>query len=471
MKMISAGSANILNYAPYSRNCNLGNTGRRYLAPVPSLADVQLFVNFGSVRPTSFEFTIIDICHPARSGVLTPGCYVVGWNGSYWYGVFKQFSSTEAYDSFIIAMTTGSKTFFSEQYQVETECDTLTKISVCYPSNYNSEDVNGIYIGLPDTSQPYSGRPSVFYHHNFWTRQGEIVEMSNKITFTSNAKKNFASSLTKLFEFRPELVPGWYKDYLLSVYFRGDILINGTHTLVTDLAFEDVDVDYWKPYAVLGKEVKGGFGCAPFVCDENDCAPEVCVPVSFVPPTFPDAIAGYPYSKDIFLSGTGPFSVYGTEGLPAWMEASISGATLTLSGTPTSADAGQGVINFSVMNSCGDQSVTEGSIVVTEEPPVVQIGGTVLGTTRSVVVNISQSIPCDVTLGIRGTYDQDGVPTEFFVNVTIPAGSTSKTQSVAIDHYVISCIKPTTAGGTTYETSRICGEINYQFILQISNPC
>lgn len=269
--MIQAGNVPILKFAAYSRNCNTGTCGRKYLAPVPSLADIQLFVNFGNSKPASFEIAVIDVYKPINNSVVTSTDYLIGWSGSYWYGIFRGIVTGPDYHAFLIALITPTQTFFSEQYCSSSDCGILTKISVCYPYNYNDEDLNGIYIGAPDPSKPIEGNAVLFYQHNFWTRQGEIYETSNKITFTGNYKKNFATSLIKNFEFRPELVPGWYKDYLLSVYFRGNILIDGTPAIVTDVNFEDVDVDYWKAYAVLGKEIKGGFGCSPYICS-GPCA-------------------------------------------------------------------------------------------------------------------------------------------------------------------------------------------------------
>lgn len=376
MKMINAGTANILNYAPYSRNCNLGQCGRHYLAPIPSLYDVQLFVNFGTMKPTGFEFTIIDLCNPSRSAVVTSGIYLIANNGVYWYGIFKNFSSSADYSSFIISLTTGAQTFFSEQYQLPSECDTLVKVNVCYPYNYNAEDTNGIYIGEPDLSKGYSGLPTIFYHHNFWTRQGEIVETQNKITFTSNAYKNFATTLNKSYEFRPELVPGWYKDYLLSVYFRGDILINGVHALVTEINFDDVDVDYWKAYAVLGKQVKGGFGCAPFVCVDDVIPPPPppppCVPVSYTINSLGSPVVGFLYSKTVAITGDTPLTLTILD-KPDWLtNVSITGSTLIIEGTPATGDIGTANLSFNISNACGQKSFT-GSITV--NPAGAQISG------------------------------------------------------------------------------------------------
>lgn len=354
--MTYAGAANILNFAPYSKNCNLGQCGHNYVAPIPTLADVQLFVNFGLIQPPAFELTIINLCAPYQSNTATTDCFVIGWNGSYWYGIFKNITSAANYNTFLISLTTGTQTYFSEQYQIPNACDTLTKVSVCYPANYNDEDLNEIFIGSPDPSQTIMGNPAIFYHHNFWTRQGEVRETSNKVTFTASIYKNFASILEKRFEFRPELVPGWYKDYLLSVYFRGDILINDSHALVADLNFEDVDVDYWKAYAVLGKQIKGAFGCTSYVCTTTDCIPvppPVCIPV-YITGSFPNAVVGKAYSASFLFYGSAPFSVSGVT-VPTWLSSSLVGNTLTFSGTPTSEDVGSSPIGFTAVNDCGTQ--------------------------------------------------------------------------------------------------------------------
>lgn len=391
MKLLNAGTANILNYAPYSRNCNLGGCRRLYYVPVPTLADVEIFVNFGPIKPASVDFTLINLCSPFDHQTINSDCFIIAYNGSYWYGIYKSFTATTPYNIYLFACAVSyeggtNATFFSEQYQNGSDCDVLTKVSVCYPNNYNSEDINGIYVGQRDTSQTYSGKVSMFYQHNFWVRDAEIIETGNKITFTSNPYKSFASKLNKTFEFRPgELVPGWYKDYLLSVYFRGNILINGLATQVTDLNFENVDegADIWKAYCVLGKEIKGAFGCVGIICPDDDC---ICYPATLPDITFADAMVGIPYSKTIPLGGTAPFQFVITAAvdlmfpydfpydfdapipgsIPAWMTGIIVGANLVLSGTPTSGDVGSSPINFTITNDCSSVDFNNDSTITVE---------------------------------------------------------------------------------------------------------
>jgi hypothetical protein len=297
---------------------------------------------------------------------MSSGCYIIAYSGSYWYGVFKNFTTTAEYRSFVVAAVTNTNTFFSAQYQVENSCETLTKVSVCYPYNYNAEDTNEIYIGEPDSSQIVEGNSDVFYHHQFWTRQGEIIETQNKISFTANFKKNFASTLNKLFEFRPEPVPGWYKDYLLSVYFRGDILINDTHTLVTDLNFEDIDVDYWVAYAVLTKQVKGSFGCAPYACP-NDC---VCVPVAIQSIAVPGAIQDQAWAFSIPFTGTSTVDIVNIT-KPDWITTPhIVGSNVVLSGTPGIDDIlAPNTVSFTLVNPCGTVDYSHNISVEIPPPP------------------------------------------------------------------------------------------------------
>ena len=470
--MISAGSAAITEWAKYNRNCNVGLCRHKYIAPVPSLYEVTLFINFGTVKPDALEWTIINLCQPYKSNPLTTNCFIIAYNGRYWYGVFTQFKSTEDYSSFIIAASTGSETFFSEQYQVENPCETLTKISVCYPSNYNADDTNGIYIGAPDLSQSYSGKKEIFYRHNFWTRQGEIIETQNKITFTSNSKRNFATTLTRQFEFRPELVPGWYKDYLLSVYFRGNILINDNPAIVTDINFEDVDVDYWKAYAVLGKEVKGGFGCSPIECPPPVC---VCYPPSISDVIFEPAVIGVVYNKIIPVTGTGPFELSNIS-LPSWVQIQPSGNNVIITGTPGAVMDGT-PISFTITNECGAFNFSNANgITVVEAPPPppesVEITGTITDLVRNIRVQFDygDTVPFDVLFALTVVND-DGINyIPHSVGVQVLAGQNNGTVYNAVPDHV-SCIQPSTEGGTTFEHTEEYNGTSYHFLLTIVNPC
>lgn len=275
MKMINAGNAELTDYSKYIYNCIRTKCQSPYPVPLPDISGLQLFVNFGTKKPTEYVFTLIDRCTYGQTMEVQPNCHIIAHTGQYWYGVFNDFSQT-TYEAFVVSMEVtfedNSKVrYFSEQYIVPPACGPLTMVSVCYPRNYNSEDPNGVYVGEPSEDYPISGSMDVRYQHKYWVQGGEVVEVQNKITFNSNSKRNFTSTLNKIFEFRTELVPGFYKNYLLAVYFRGNFYINNTETKASELLFENVleDADLWKPYVKLDKEIKGAFGCAPTECLEN----------------------------------------------------------------------------------------------------------------------------------------------------------------------------------------------------------
>ena len=275
MKMIKAADGfSIFDYPKVIYNCNVGKCKRPYVVPLPLFSDLQLYINFGDKKPISIQFSVFNRCSRGSTS-LNAECFLIANNGSYWYGVFTKFLPIIDYPVFVVAAecnyedeTTGI--FYSQEYSIAEPCANLSKLSVCYPDNYNAEDINGIYVGEINNAENFIGNSTLRYQHKFWVRDAEIIEISNKITFVSNAKKNFGSTLNKIFELRAELVPGWYKDYLVSVYFRGNFLFNETPTKASELSCENIleEADLWKPYVKIDKEIKGFFGCALITCQE-----------------------------------------------------------------------------------------------------------------------------------------------------------------------------------------------------------
>lgn len=367
MKMINAGTALITDYSNFQYNCILSRCKRKFFVPVPTLADVQLYVNFGPNKPESLVWTLIEACAYDSTGPLESGCFKIAFNGTDWYGVFRNFSSTSNFNLFSIGLVvtyedSSTVTFFSEQYELPTAgCAPFTKISVCYPTNYNADDINGIYVGQHDTEETYSGDENLIYQHRFWVRDAEVIEAQNQITFKANSSRNFATTLNKIFEFRYELVPGWYKDYLLSVFFRGNFIIGETATKASELNFENVleEADLWKAYVKLDKELKGSFGCAAIEC--GPICPDVpCVPVTMELGALPEAYIGEPFEYTHPILGTAPFSLDVTS-KPGWMTVAIVGSNVVFSGTPD--EAGTGDVVFEVTNECGEQPVSADYVV------------------------------------------------------------------------------------------------------------
>lgn len=79
--------------------------------------------------------------------------------------------------------------------------------------------------------------------------------------------------------------------------------------------------------------------------------PEECVQISFGTILIPDANVGQPYYKTIPFTGTLP-AVITTATKPAWLNLTLSGNNLILSGTPYAGDAGSNISVTIGMNNC-----------------------------------------------------------------------------------------------------------------------
>ena len=280
-------------YAGYIHNCQRNaQCEPSYLAPLPGVPYLELYVPFGSAKPLTMEFHLVDICDGSQEQIF-PSNFVAGQDpDGNWYGVFKYFNApiTDR-TSFVVWLSsivfTGTsyveRTFFSEALMVE-PCAPLTKIKACQPelATTTGFDVNGLYYGLPQNAD-YLGNASVRYFHIAYVRQGKVRELSNKATFKSSLLRNFRTTVEKVHQLETELVPKWYKDELLAIYARGAISVNdGATMLVSDLNFEAINDDdlTWKPYAQLKATYRLYFGC-----DESDC-PECCSPVVLLASAF-----------------------------------------------------------------------------------------------------------------------------------------------------------------------------------------
>jgi hypothetical protein len=274
-------------YAAHVHNCQRNaRCEPPYMAPVPGVPYVQVYVDFGAYKPTSVEFRVVDHCTGTVQQIF-PANYVVGQTPEEnWYGVFKSFAEpvipVTAFVVYLSAMleTNGEpieRTYFSEMMVVE-PCAPLTKIKACQPAGATTTgfDVNGLYYGEP-VNEDFLGNAAVRYFHIAYVRLGKVREMSNKGTFKSSLTRNFRSTIEKIHQVETELVPKWYKDELLAIYARGAISVNdGPTYLVSDLNFEALNDDdlIWKPYAQLKQTHRLYFGCDDGACQEC-CSPIV----------------------------------------------------------------------------------------------------------------------------------------------------------------------------------------------------
>lgn len=272
-------------YAPYVSNCNRNpSCVLSYAAPLPSVANLQLYVNFGSTKPATMEFKLINICNGDTEQIFSSN-YVAGQDSEgNWYGVFKYFNAPAgAITSFVVWLSSfvntnaglQEQTYFSELLLVE-PCQALMKIKACQPASATTTafDYNGVYYGLPQNVD-YLGISEVRYFHTAWVRSGKVVETAFKATFTGSVTRNFRTQVDKTLQFQCEIVPKWYKDELLAIFTRGKVQIDdANYYLLSDLAFTGLNDDdaMWKPWAVFTASFRGFYGC-----DDSECI-ECCSP-------------------------------------------------------------------------------------------------------------------------------------------------------------------------------------------------
>lgn len=279
-------AAAITSYTSYVHNClRNAKCEPSWLAPLPGVPYLQLYVDYGSTKPVTVEFELRDVCADATEQIF-PSNYIVGQTPEgNWYGVFKYFNTPMAsVTSFVVwhsaLVQSGEilveKTYFSQMLVVE-PCLPLTKVKSCHPEGATDTgfDVNGLYYGLP-VNEDFLGLDGIRYFHIAYVRLGKVREMSNKATFKSSLVANFRTTIEKIWQLETELVPQWYKDVLLAIYSRGAISVNdGPAMLVSDLNFEAINDDdvTWKPFAQLKQTFRLYYGC-----DASECI-ECCSPI------------------------------------------------------------------------------------------------------------------------------------------------------------------------------------------------
>lgn len=287
MKMINTPAAVLPTvYPSYVHNCKRNRACEPgYLAPLPGVPYLQLYVEFGTTKPVTMDFEIIDTC-TGNIEQIFPSNYVAGKTpDGTWYGVFKYFNTPALpVTSFVVWLssfvqvgdTLQEKTFFSEMLVVE-PCAPLMKIKACQPEGATTTgfDTNDVYYGLP-TNLDYLGISAIRFFHIAYVRLGKVRELSNKATFKSSLVANFRTIVEKIHQLETELVPKWYKNELLAIYARGAVQIDDVKTwIVSELAFEALNDDdlTWKPFAQLKETFRLYFGC-----DDSECV-ECCSPI------------------------------------------------------------------------------------------------------------------------------------------------------------------------------------------------
>ncbi len=287
------GSGSISNYGSYISNCTKNQAP--YRVPVNSLADVQLYINIGTVKPTTVGYELIHTCGSLAGTIetITPANYVVGQDSdNNWYAVFKNFliDSGINLSCFVVAITVDSQIYFSEEYCIE-PCLSLTEIKGCY-GNLDpllSYDCEGVYFGYHAGTDTVLGDAAVRYEHKLLLRDAEVYLSQIKNTFKQGRTRNFRTEKEKLFQFNAEFVPVWYLSEIDAVFYRGEVYIDSTKYLVNETAYELIEEckKLWQPVATLKESCYQSFSCEADPCAlpvTECCDPEItAVVVSEVP--------------------------------------------------------------------------------------------------------------------------------------------------------------------------------------------
>lgn len=270
MKMIP-GSGTTLDYPNFTSNCAKGQ--RNYKIPITSLADVQLYIDFGASDPGDVaSYDLIHTCGAliGTTEPVTPTAYVIGQDPTLnFYGVFQGFSETTTATCFIIAITVGDVIYFSEEYCFE-PCKDLTLVKGCY-GNLDpliSFDAEGIYFGQSQGGT--LGDASVVYEHKFYMRDVEVSLNGIKNDFKQGLTRTFRTESTHLFLFWGEFVPAWYLRHVDGVFRRGEVFVgdDGTKYLLDSTLYENIDDCFkaWRPAALFKESHNNSFSCEVDPC-------------------------------------------------------------------------------------------------------------------------------------------------------------------------------------------------------------
>lgn len=285
------GSGTISNYGSYISNCTKGQMP--YKIPVNLLTDVQLYINIGFTKPDTVLYQLIHTCGPyageVETLVTTEYSVIQDYNGR-WYGVFKNFTGTvNPLSCFVIAITLSfadvEKIYFSEEYCIDDSCgQELSELNGCY-GNLDSKlsfDCNGVYFGTHAGEDAPMGNPEVVYNHKLFLRGVEVSLSGTRHVFSQGRTRTFRSERNRQYEFYAELIPEWYMPEVEAVFFRGEVIIDGTKYLLNETDFSRVEPckKMWKPAATFKDSCYQSYSC-----EVDPCAPpviECCNPSSLV---------------------------------------------------------------------------------------------------------------------------------------------------------------------------------------------
>jgi len=377
MKLIYAGQGeSAKNFDELLFNCTRNKACQRpFFVPVNNFLDILFYAELPGI-PSLVDIEVFNVCDlGGELGSAVSTSYIMGdkIDETQFFGVFGGLVVTPpvgtVYSKFFFKFTFTvdgiDHVYWSEMFEFEV-CEELVLIKGCYPFETNSEavDCNGIYYGSTFTTTV--GDITVRYEHKAFVRMGSIIEQRNKMTFTAfNNKRIFKNVFVREYLFEFEIVPTFYKDVLIGIFNRGNVLINGVEWKLAesqDFSIIDNDSKLWRMDVVLDSECKQTFGCSV-----PDCIPPPppgeCVPVAYDvdEPTLPPGMVGVPYVYSFGVVGTAPIGIF-VNFAPAWMSISVVGNVVHFSGTPTT--SGEPGVDFDLTNCDGEGELNFNSTVV-----------------------------------------------------------------------------------------------------------
>jgi hypothetical protein len=283
MKMNFAGLQPSPNVKPenFRFNCTRNKACQmEFFIPINNICDFMLYFDLPFL-PASYTIEIVDSCtgNVQAANVIN---YVAASHTAGFYAIFAGLTSGTLPPLFFIQVSFFSSSnveavFYSNDFEIVT-CEQLTKISSCYNDaapGTEAFDSNDVYYGQPLGT--ILGNENVRYYHFLKVRKGSVLNNKTKLSLSAfNYNKVYKGQAAQQYNFFSESVPEFYKEEILAVIARGNILINEKPYQVADeveLSIVDEDSQRWAMNVALTKLLFSYFSCKQTVCLADPCQP------------------------------------------------------------------------------------------------------------------------------------------------------------------------------------------------------
>lgn len=272
-------------------NCTRNRSCQKeFFIPTTGLCDFMLYFELPFI-PETYTIDIVDTC----SGIANPATvinYVFARHTGGFYGVVGGMVASNVPSQFYIKAsmfhTNGNEAlFYSNDFEIVT-CEILTRISSCYndpAKGTEAFDTNGVYYGFP-VNADYRGNPDLRYYHFLNVRKGSVIGNKTKLSLSAfNYRSVYKAQATQQYNFFSESVPEFYKEEIVAVMARGNVVIDGKPYQVADevdISVNDEDSQLWGMNFPLNKTLFSYYSCRATNCVFEPCLavvipePETC---------------------------------------------------------------------------------------------------------------------------------------------------------------------------------------------------